>query len=195
MLKICYDFWNRIINKNIVYLCGLIWSLLTFGFHIKEEHSWTLTSYMKFRRSQQFLSKTIKSSSFMEPKVNSRVHKSPSVHVYLTHMNPVYTHKPHFCKISCNISSALCVNKSHKQFNFLFSIFNQNTAFVHNACYTLNPSPNIWWSLQIMKLLLMQFSPSCCHFLPSEVWIFSNSGCRLRTWCSLWDSCHAWGCY
>ena len=58
---------ERVINKNIVYLFNLIWSLLTFGFHVKEEHAWTLTNYMKFLRSQQFLSKTLNSSSFMEP--------------------------------------------------------------------------------------------------------------------------------
>jgi hypothetical protein len=63
----CYDSCNRVINKTIVYSLGLIWSLQTFGFHIKEEHAWTVTNYMKVLRSQKFLRKSINSFSFMEP--------------------------------------------------------------------------------------------------------------------------------
>jgi hypothetical protein len=42
------------------------------------------------------------------------------------------------------------------------------------VCYTLHQShppwfdhsDNIWWSIQLKKLLNMQFSPASCYFLP-----------------------------
>jgi hypothetical protein len=59
---------------------------------------------------------------------------------------------------------------------------------VSNSCYMSHPSHppwfdhpnNIWWTVQIMKLLIMQSSPASCHLLPlrskySPQRLFSNT--------------------
>jgi hypothetical protein len=44
--------------------------------------------------------------------------------------------------------------------------------FISHACYMPRPSPwfdhphNIWWSVQVIKLLIVQSPPASCHFLP-----------------------------
>jgi hypothetical protein len=47
------------------------------------------------------------------------------------------------------------------------------TYHIFYACYTLHPfhytwfdQPyNIWWTVQILKFIIMQFPPDSCHFL------------------------------
>jgi hypothetical protein len=63
------------------------------------------------------------------------------------------------------------------EWSLVFRFSNQYTVRVSNvshACYTpcsshppsLDHPNNIWWSLQVMKLLIMQSSPFSRHFLP-----------------------------
>jgi hypothetical protein len=55
---------------------------------------------------------------------------------------------------------------------FRFSDYIFSISHISHTCYMTHPShppwfdhPNIWWSIQVMELLIMQFSPAVCHFL------------------------------
>jgi hypothetical protein len=57
-----------------------------------------------------------------------------------------------------------------------FRFYNQNIVCIYlsHACYMfrlshppwLRDSSNIWWSVQVITLLIMQSSPASSHFLP-----------------------------
>jgi hypothetical protein len=68
-----------------------------------------------------------------------------------------------------------------------FRFSNQNilrSSHISHVCYMPRPShrprfdrPNICWTVQVTKLLIMQSSPSSHHFLPFYVQIFSSAPC------------------
>jgi hypothetical protein len=46
---------------------------------------------------------------------------------------------------------------------------------------------NIWWSIQVMKLLIMQSPPASSHFLPLRP--------KYKLWNSLWKTLKEWKCW
>jgi len=50
------------------------------------------------------------------------------------------------------------------------------TCFAYYRLWFDHPN-NIWWSVQVMKLLIMQFSSSLLSLPPSQVQIFSSAPC------------------
>jgi len=100
------------------------------------------------------------------PKVHYRVHESPLPLVpNLGQMNPDHSFTSYFPKIHSNnifppkpsgfptkillhFSPVPCVQRAHP---ILLDFYHPN---------------NIWWSLQVMKFLIMQSSPASYHFLP-----------------------------
>jgi hypothetical protein len=89
-------------------------------------------------------------------------------------MHTVHTLPPYFSKIHSNIILPSTLKYSEWSLSFWFS--NQNflcVSSLSHACYMPRPCHptwfdhpnNIWWSLQVMKLLIMQPSPASRHFL------------------------------
>jgi hypothetical protein len=50
-------------------------------------------------------------------------------------------------------------------------------------------------SLQIMKLLFMQFSPTCCHFFPLRFEYSLTADAGFVCDAAHGAASHAWGCY
>ena len=94
------------------------------------------------------------------PKVHSRIHKSPPPVPNLSHINPVHTTTPHFLKIHLILSS-------HLRLGLPSGLFpQQNSEYaspIPPTRYMSRPShptgychPNsIWWAVQIIKPLIM----------------------------------------
>jgi hypothetical protein len=108
------------------------------------------------------------------PKVHYCVHNSTSLIPILSHVNQIYYFSPYFLKIHSNIIIESTPGSS--EWSLPFRLSNQNIVCIFNLCharYMSRPSHppwsdhpnNIWWSVQVMKLLIMQSSPASRHFL------------------------------
>jgi hypothetical protein len=91
----------------------------------------------------------------------------------LHQINPVHTCPTNFPKIHSNITFPSTPRLFEWSLPFSFSDKNNVCIFnLSHACYMSRPSHppcldpnNIWWSVQVMKLLIMQSSPASRHFL------------------------------
>jgi len=70
---------------------------------------------------------------------------------------------------------------SNRSLPLRFSNQTFDAFLISHPCYMPCPChppgfdhPNIWGSVEVMKLFIMQFSPSFCHFLPLTSALFSN---------------------
>jgi hypothetical protein len=89
-------------------------------------------------------------------------------------MNPVYTTKSSFLKIPFNIILPSTPKSSEWLLPFRLSNNFVRISHLPHARYMPRPThppwsdhPNtIWWRVQIMALLIMQFSPASRHFIP-----------------------------
>jgi hypothetical protein len=97
-----------------------------------------------------------------------RVHNRPPLIPILRQMNPVYKLAIYFPKFHYNIN--LPSRPRSYKWSLSFRFFNQNIVCIYlsHPCYMPHPSRpfrldhlnNIWWSVQVMNLLIMQCSPA-----------------------------------
>jgi hypothetical protein len=108
-------------------------------------------------------------------KVHYRVHKIPQPVSILSQMNPLHTFHP--------ISARYSPTSFHLRLGFPSGLFPSSFQLSHACCMPRPSHPpwfhhlnNICWSVQVMKLLIMQSSPAPCHFSPL-VQTFSSAPC------------------
>jgi hypothetical protein len=110
-----------------------------------------------------------KYSAFLRnPKVHHRVHKSPILDPILSQPNPVRLIDPYLPKVHLDV--ILLPTPRSSQWSLAFGPPNQNpvsTSPLPHACHMSSPfhppwfkNPNnIRWRIQVMKLIIIQFSP------------------------------------
>jgi hypothetical protein len=100
-------------------------------------------------------------------KVHYSIHKSPPLVPILSHINPVHTLTSCFLKIHYSSIYAYVFQWGIFPSSFPTKIVVCISHLSHDCCMP-NPthypwfdhSNNIWWRVQIIKLLIMQFSPA-----------------------------------
>jgi hypothetical protein len=95
-------------------------------------------------------------------------------------MNPVHNYPLHFPNINCNIfpstrrSSEWPLPFSFSDLSFVYISYRSHTCYMSHPSRPWFDHPNnIWWSVQVTKLLIMQSSPASCHFLLGPNILFS----------------------
>jgi hypothetical protein len=99
------------------------------------------------------------------PKFHYCLHNNLPPVPILGQINPIYTHKPYYTKIHVILSPSM--PRSFKR-SLSFRLSNQHLMHVSHLvkCYMPYPShptllnlPHIWWTVQVLQLLIGQFSP------------------------------------
>ena len=118
------------------------------------------------------------------PKVHYRNHKRPPPLPIMSQFDPVYVPTSHFLKIHLNIILPSTSGSPKWRLSLRFPHQSLYTPILSaHTCYMPRPShasrihypKNIWWGVQIIKLLIMRFSPfPCCLSLLGPNILFST---------------------
>jgi hypothetical protein len=160
-----YNKWKTRINVASLLIADLITHSLTHGAE-------------PFLRSFQLCSYSRTFQHFMEPEGHYRVHKSPPLVTILIQINPVHTTLSYHFQIHFNIvhpptswSSQWSPSFWHSHQYPICIPLRPHSCYVpcpsHPPC--LDHSNYTWRRVQVMKLLIMQFSPTSCHFISDVI--------------------------
>ena len=108
------------------------------------------------------------------PKVHYSIHKRPPPFPILCQLDPVNAPRSHFLKIHLNIILPFTPGSSKWSLSLGFPPPKPLcTSPLPRTCYLSFPSHslfdhpnNVWCAVQIMKLLIMYFSPLPCYLVP-----------------------------
>jgi hypothetical protein len=110
------------------------------------------------------------------PQFHYRVHNGIPLVPFLSQIYQFHTFPTYFSKLYSNIILPSTPTSSKWSLSFRFSdkYFVLCISRLSYACYvprlfhvpSFHYPNNILWSVQVMKLLIMQSSPASCHFLP-----------------------------
>jgi hypothetical protein len=110
-----------------------------------------------------------------DPKGHYHLHKSPLMISVFSQMNPDQIIESHFSQIQPNCVFPPTPRYSYRSFSFLTFKLKPYMYLVspHACCmlclshsHWLDHSNYTWRRVQVMKLLITQFSPTTCHSIP-----------------------------
>jgi hypothetical protein len=113
------------------------------------------------------------SQNLMDPEVRYCVHKSPQLTLVLSQINPVRNTLSYLSKINFNIIIPLSCGFLF----FLLAFIPESYRYCSYLPWVLRTLPIssstwwfqlYWWRMQVMKLLIMQFSQTSYHFIPHQ---------------------------
>ena len=99
----------------------------------------------------------------MQSKFHYSVPKSLPLVPVPSHINPVHTISSLSCKLHFNIILPPWMWSLSPPETYMQVSAPQHKPHASNCPQSEDPN-NIWWSVQITKLLILQFSPASCHF-------------------------------
>ena len=155
-------FWHNHVDFTTMYMEKNI----QFTYSMKQSLSWEASWFSASKEIPRIL---------WNPKVHYCIHKClPPVPV-LSQINPVHSHTSHFLKILLNIIFPSMPRSSKCSHSIRFP--HQNPVYISTlrcTCHVPRPTHssrfdhtnNPGWGVQIIKLLIMYFSPLLCYLIP-----------------------------
>jgi hypothetical protein len=134
------------------------------------------------------------------PKVYCHAGKILTLNPVLNHCNPFHNLSPCFYKIHLNAiprstsgSPTLSLSSMFLYRQYVYFFHCSRTHYITDISrpQRFDHSNRIWWKIQILKLLAVQFPILCYYFTLSESWSISF-GCLFRDIVSLWSLLSTW---